>query len=356
MSLAVDAPRADWDAFLRAMPNGDIVQTSMWGLSKRAIGQTAVLVETRDAAGAIAGGALMIEHRIGPGIGIGYVPRGPVVRDDDPELVRTVVDELMRLARSRGLRAFIVQLPAGDPARDRILAEAGFMAAPLSVTPEATILIDVAQSDEAILGAMSTSRRRNVRQSWKERIEIAPSDDVAAFHRLHSATGTRKTLSELSLDYHKAQWQALAPSGSVAILLARDHREAVAGLWLSRFGDVVTLRLSGWNAVGTRAKHVNEALRWAGIRWTRSVGARMFDFGAFDRGVAEAVLRGEPLPKAFAGTHNSFKLGFNPVPVLLPKAQFQVFGLGIGFLVRLAGPNLLGSPLAHRFAQRLRSA
>ena len=76
-TISVDHTHAGWDDFVRAA-GGDLVQTTMWGMSKRALGQEVALVEARDSDGALVGGALLVVRRVGPGLRIGYVARRPV--------------------------------------------------------------------------------------------------------------------------------------------------------------------------------------------------------------------------------------------------------------------------------------
>ena len=56
----LETQAATWDGFVEATPGGDLVQTSAWGRSKRAIGLGTCLVVVRDQGGEIAGGALIV--------------------------------------------------------------------------------------------------------------------------------------------------------------------------------------------------------------------------------------------------------------------------------------------------------
>ena len=353
--LELDGPNREWDSFVRAQPHGDLVQTSVWGLSKRSIGQIPLLVSLRGEEGSIAGGMLMIERRLGSWMRMGYVARGPLVEGDNLLILRTALDAAATCMKKRKLAGLIVQLSEGNDLRNKVLEEAGFMHGSLGVAPEATIRVDVTQTDELILGAMSKSRRRIVRNSLKQGFEIEHCSDVETFYRLHLATGTRAGFTVLSLKYLNAQWQALAPSGYVTMLLARHQGKAMAGLWLSHFGDVVTIRLAGRDDTVEGPAYVNEALHWTAFQWARSVGARVCDFGGFERDSAERVLNGRPLAPDFQRTQNFFKLSFNGVPTLLPKAHFMVANRIANRVAHWLGPALLQSPQARKIAQRLRS-
>jgi lipid II:glycine glycyltransferase (peptidoglycan interpeptide bridge formation enzyme) len=349
----VEGPRDDWDAFVQAAPHGDLTQSSIWGLSKKTTGRIPVLIDARGKDGAILGGALMIECRLRPGIRVAYIARGPIVADNDASTLHLIIEATIHHARQRKLHGLIVQLPENTADPHPVIEAFGFASASIPVAPEATIQIDVTQTDESILSAMSSARRYNVRKSSREGFEIVHSDDVPGFHRLHLATSVRAGFHPLSLEYLDAQWRALAPSGAVTILFARFEGRPVAALWLSRFGDVVNTRLGGWDAAAPAPKHPNEALVWAAIQWARSSGARLYDLGGFDRISAECILQGLPLAGELE-THNDFKLGFNGTPTLLPQARLLLFNRPLHSIARALGPRMAKSKFMQHLSHRLR--
>jgi lipid II:glycine glycyltransferase (peptidoglycan interpeptide bridge formation enzyme) len=351
----ITRPADEWDAFVGSHPHGDVIQTSLWGLSKVHIGRTAILVEARRDNGALAGGALMIESRLCFGARVAYVARGPLVLGDDPSILRVILDTAVRESRRRRVHGLIVQLPEGGSEQSRILDEMFFVGGSMAIAPEATIRIDVTRPDSDILAGMHNSRRRNVRRSWNAGFEIEHSSDVEAFHRLHSATGSRRGFEALSLQYLNSQWLALAPSRAVTILIARHEGQPIAGLWLSRFGEVVTIRLSGQDLAAAAHKYANEAIHWAAFHWARSIGARWCDFGGFDRALAEDILKGGQLAPNFDKTHHYAKLSFGGELTLLPRAHFRIIDPVAHRLTGSLVRTLMRTKFARQLSQRLRS-
>lgn len=350
----VSETNAAWDSFL-AQHGGDVVQTSMWGASKKAMGQDVVLV-TRNEHGAIKTGALMVVRRVGPGIRVGYVARGPVAdvhsRVDWQEFLTKLIDR----AKTHRCLGLVVQPQAQNDHLDDELASSGFLDSPMGVAPDATIAVDVRRGDDELLASMSRMRRRNVRKALGQPIAIEPSSDIALFHRLHIATATRQNFAALSRDYFQAQWDALAPNGAVRMIVASSDGVPLAALWLSNFAGTVTFRAAGWDWQASASLKVNEALHWKAMLWARSHGAHTYDFGGFDRPAAEAIASGEPMPTAFDRTHSHFKLGFGGTPRLLPRPKIVPLRIAANPLSRAVLPRLLGSPVTRRAAQRLRSA
>src|ERR1044071_8256212 len=66
--VEIQGPALDWDEFVAAQPSGDIVQSTMWGLAKREIGRTPLLLTARRLGGELLGGALLIESRVPTGL------------------------------------------------------------------------------------------------------------------------------------------------------------------------------------------------------------------------------------------------------------------------------------------------
>jgi hypothetical protein len=344
----------EWDSFVKSLPGGDIVQTSVWGLSKRSIGQRPVLIIMRDRDHSIAGGMLVIERQVGSWLRMGYIARGPLYRKDNRAILPAALAAAKIHMRRRGLFGLVVQLAEGGEVYNSVLEGAAFARGTFSVVPEATIRIDVRQSDEQILGSMSSMRRRNVLKSVKHGFDLVHSEDVATFHRLHLSTGTRKEFSALTFQYLDAQWGALSTSGHVTILQANFGGQAMAALWLSKFGNVVTFRLGGWDRDVKGPSHVNEALHWKAIQWARSINASFYDFGGFDRGNAERLLKGQPVDSSLK-SHNLFKLGFGGTPILFPPTYFLLTSRPLNWLASWVGPPLLKMKQVRKLAHKLRS-
>ena len=351
--LAGAAKHEEWDALVARTPGGDLVQTTAWAATKQALGLETDLVLVRDLAGECVAGGLMVVKRLRAGIAVAYVARGPVADQASPWASVLALDAVVDRARALHVSYLIVQPPEGSQRLDEQLVRRGFQAGAPNVAPGATIRLDLARSDEQLLLDMSKMRRHTIRRSVREEVEISSSADVELFHHLHTATAVRQGFEPLSLAYLEHQSTELAPSGNLTILLARHAGRTVAGLWLTSFNGVVTFRLAGWDSSVPSPKHVNEALHWSAIRRARSAGAGAYDFGGFDRDVAERLQRGEPLPADFARSHNFFKLGFGGPPILFPQPRFLIFNR----LARLAvaKTGLLAGRRGLRIADRFRN-
>ena len=346
-------PDPAWDRFLERSPIGDLVQTTAWATTKRAVGLHTSLTTAHGPDGEIVGGGLIIIKEILTGFRLGYVPRGPVL-DANADVAEQVVDELIAAARANGVQMLIIQPPLGGESCEAALAARGFELGCPGVAPEATIRLDLTRTDDQLLAAMTEMRRRNVRKTMRSQLVVEQDDDVVLFQRLHSATAARQRFVPLDVATLRAQWDVLAPAGHCAMFIARSEGKPVAGVWLTSIGGVVTFKLAGWDASIDGVRNANEALHWTAMRWARSTGAHAYDLGGFDRRASELIAAGQPLPPEFTKTPAFFKLGFGGTPILLPKARWSFIGSGHRFL-HAPARWMFTTKWARGIANRLRS-
>jgi hypothetical protein len=268
---------------------------------------------------------------------------------------REALEGVLDLARSHCVRYLVVQPAEAGEDIDRALQHAGFRTGAHSVAPDATIRLDLSLSDEAILARMRPLRRRKIRRSFREAIKIEQTDDIEVFHRLHAATAERQGFAPLTLKTLSTQWSVLGGRGYSALLFARLQGEVVAGVWLNHFADTVTYRLPGWDAAAAGSAPVNDRLHWEAVQWARSIQAKTYDFGGFDRGFAEQLLKDQRPPGEFESSPYAFKYSFGGQLLLLPVAQHLVPNrVGRMIFARLGEP-VLRSPHVGRVAQKFRN-
>jgi lipid II:glycine glycyltransferase (peptidoglycan interpeptide bridge formation enzyme) len=332
-------PRS-WDAFVGSLPGGDIVQTSAWARAKEALGFESELV-TVDRGGLIAGGGLLLIREVAPGLRVGMVPRGPLLRNADPELAVEALGKIVQAGRRHGVAHLLVQPPAGGPDLAVALTRSGFHPGGPSIGTTATLVSDLSDGRDAVLARLAASRRRRLRRAAEQGVTAwtGGADDLGLFHELHSMTARRQGFTALTLRYLRAHWDALAPVDGCALIFAGRERKAVAARWLTAHGGTVTGRLSGWNDE-ERHHHAPLVSAWGAVCWAIERGYRWFDFGGVDRSVAEKMLDGTATPGLLQRSAAAFKADFGTRPVLFPTT----WQLSLVPLLR---------PLAHRLVGKL---
>jgi lipid II:glycine glycyltransferase (peptidoglycan interpeptide bridge formation enzyme) len=347
-------PSPEWDRFVATSTGGDLAQSSAWAGFKRELGTTTHLVEVRRNHEIVAGAVLHV-RRVAPGVRLGLVVRGPLVRSGDVALQECVVDALERLARTLSAQLLAVQAPVGHETLERILDVRGYRLGFPALAPTATSLLDLRMSNAQLMAAAGKTRRRHLRLASQQGFTFSTDPDVALFARLHAASAARIGFVPLQLATLQAQWRHLAPAGHLAMMFACHEGRPIAGAWMSSFGGTVTGKLSGWDSAADQPRHVNDALNWETYQWARSGGAHTFDLGGFDRLTAERILAGAPPPESFAKSSSANKATYGGQVVLLPSARFNVLTPLVGRPVGAFTDYLLSNSRATKLVARFRN-
>jgi lipid II:glycine glycyltransferase (peptidoglycan interpeptide bridge formation enzyme) len=354
-SPARSAIDEQWDQFVEATPGGDLVQTTAWAQTKRALGFEVCRVTLRRG-DEISGGAQIVVKRFGPLGGVGYIARGPLAGNRTPEQVGQVLAEIERSARSKKIRHLIIQPPADGADIAAALAARGYTGNAPAVAPTATIRIDLSHSLDQILAGMSEKRRREVRRAMRLGIEVklGGRSDIDAFHAMHEATAHRQGFVPLSRQYLERQWDVLHPRGWLHLFLAYNKGRPQAGIWSTPFGDTITDRIAGWTGE-ERNLPLNVACVWSVIQWAKAHGYRYYDQGGVDRRYAAQRAAGQPLQEEALASPAGFKMLFGGEPILMPTASQYTFNPILRLLGRVVLTQLARGKSLKRITHRLRN-
>jgi len=309
----------EWDDFVERTAGGDLVQSSAWARLKRTSGMEVHRIVVR-LDGAIVGGVQLLARRV-PVLGaVAYAPYGPVVTPDAPDAaVALLVEHITQFCRVAAVRALFVQLPQDGDRVAAGLRSVGFEPTQMDVAPCETVRIDLQRTPEQLLEGMSKHTRRDVRQSFREPINVrfATRADLRTFYELYCCTAARQAFTPLPFRYLEHMWDELHPDGRLEILMADVNGVDVSGNMISCFGDTITGRWLGFDATRVQQRlRPNEALIWAAMSWARARGCHWLDVGGVNRAI---VARADQLPLKlrFGGTSVAYpeplKLIVNPV-------------------------------------------
>jgi peptidoglycan pentaglycine glycine transferase (the first glycine) len=346
--VTTDSQRADegWDTFVDAAPGGSYVQTAVWAQVKAAQGWTAGRVKLFEGE-RLVGGCQVLTKTMSGVVGLGYVPRGPLVEPGRPDLIGACLDALQRFARRKRLVQLKVQPPmeAWDVAAE--LTARGFVESGLPVCPVATTRIDLRNSLEDILLATSKSVRKGIRGSQRRGLTIrhGTERDLGFFCQMVQRTAERHGFQPYPRGYYEQMWRAFAAQERAQLLIAEHDGSPLSSQLLLTCNDTVTSKMIGWS--GERSDlHPNRGLEWAGIEWAKGQGFCWYDLDGIKPSVATHVLAGTeditiPGPQ-------QYKLSFGG-QVLVSPGAFDHSPRAVASALR----SLQGSKRGKRLGKRL---
>jgi peptidoglycan pentaglycine glycine transferase (the first glycine) len=301
-----------WDDFVANHADSHILQTSSWGALKSQFGWTDERVGLGQGDELVAG-AQVLYRRLPVGIGrLAYVPKGPLVDWDDEEQLTALLAALDHTARSRGAIALTIEPDLPDEPRHRERLRAlGFHPALFSaVQPRRTFIVDISPDEDAILKAMKSKTRYNVRLASRKGVTVRKADesDLPAFHALMAATAERDDFGVHAPAYYEAAYRLFTPQNRARLLLAEMRSppppppnlggggEPVAEVKSlpsppkkveGEVGPVAALMVfalppRAWYFYGAssndhREKMPTYLLQWEAIRWAKSLGCTSYD-------------------------------------------------------------------------------
>jgi len=273
----MDAPRG-WDDAAARSPWGHVLQSSVWAAVRERQGWRAEYVRIGDGLPV----ALVLWRDALAGQRIAYVPRGPIVAPGDSAGLARALTRLADLARER--RAVFLKV---DPELDSAFAAeplraAGFVRSPQDIQPVlATLELDLAPDEDALMAAMDKDTRWSVRQGPKRGVSVREvSDDAGlrAFYDLYAFTGRRADFITRTPEYYRSVWRALIDARLAILRLAYVDDAPVAGAMIWRCGERAVYQTGATNDAA-RKSHAAYALLWECIIGAKREGAKRFDLG-----------------------------------------------------------------------------
>jgi lipid II:glycine glycyltransferase (peptidoglycan interpeptide bridge formation enzyme) len=268
-----------------------LLQSTGWAVLKAATRWRAerYVFEEGDA---FAGCVQVLRKRLVRGLDVAYAPRGPLV--DDERLPAAIV--ALRKALGRGLTVSLLCDPeaAESDALAKALEERGIRRSPVYVQPRRTLLMDLTQEAEAMLGAMRKKTRQYIHKAEREGVVTEKTTDLARFHRVLRTVAERDHFGIHDLAYFASLIEAFGDA--VHLRMARVEGEDVGALLVIRIGDRAWELFGGWSGAHNE-KRPFYLLKWHSLMQMKELGVRRYDMW----GLAE----GDEL----AGVEN-FKLGF----------------------------------------------
>jgi lipid II:glycine glycyltransferase (peptidoglycan interpeptide bridge formation enzyme) len=304
LKLQTIQTREEWDRTLVSLPGAHALQSWEWGEFKSRWGwevQRLLWVDENPGASPLPVAAAQVLRRPIPHTpwSFLYVSKGPALDYADTTLANQVLADLETTARRTG--ALFIKIdpdvpcyygethsnqPIERPGQVMLdlLARRGWRFSPEQIQFRNTILINLTPAPEALLEAMKSKWRYNIRLAERKGVTIrsGDSEDIPLFYRMYAATAARDGFLIRPESYYYDVWQQFLTAGRAEMLLASVEGEAVAGLILFIFGPTAWY-MYGASTGRRRETMPNHLLQWAAICRAKNRGCLIYDmWGAPD--------------------------------------------------------------------------
>jgi peptidoglycan pentaglycine glycine transferase (the first glycine) len=268
-SVAVD--ESTWDAAVLSC-GGHLLQSWGWGAFKSRFGWD---VERIGISGNGRTALAQVLFRTKAGVSIGYIPRGPVWCEDDPDVMSELWARLDAVARRRRTLTVIVEADRALPEPQHLNVR--LVPGPEPIQPARSVKVDLAD-DRMLIDQMHPKTRYNVRLAVRRgvstRIAEQPEDSIGTFYDMLRDTASRNEFVVHALDYYREFLREFADDA--CLLFAEIDGTPVAGVIAAVFG-AEGIYMYGASSTRQRAHGAAFLLQHEAMRWARSRGARRYD-------------------------------------------------------------------------------
>jgi peptidoglycan pentaglycine glycine transferase (the first glycine) len=252
---------SDWNQFLSTQPNAHLLQTGEWGELKSAFGWKPVRVVRGEV------GVQNLFRKLPLGFTIGYIPKANI-----NESLWNEIDSVCKQNRA----IFFKLEPDLWNDSPLLVGEGRMRVSPHNIQPPRTIIVDIKDSEEAILARMKQKTRYNIRLAEKKGVTVRAWDDLESFHKMMLITGGRDGFGIHSFEYYQRAYELLRPKQMADILVAEYESKPLAALFVARNGNRAYY-LYGASTDEERNRMPTYLLQWEAMKWAKARGCEEYD-------------------------------------------------------------------------------
>lgn len=265
-----------WKTTFESEPACSLLQTTEWAQLKSKFGWTYYFLGNEDV------GALILFRRLPRwmlGKTIAYIPRGPVIRRDNPAALTSFWQEVHAFAKSKS--AIFLRVEPDEwqhmAEGDRMLnSMGGAVPAFSTIQPPQTIIIPLDSEEEEWLARMNQKTRYNTRLSQKKDLTVITDGSIADFKTLMDQTGERDNFSVHSGSYYRTCYEIFHAGGKAWNLIAAYNGQPIAALMLFIQG-ARGYYLYGASSNLERNRMPNHLLQWTAMKICAEHGCTEYD-------------------------------------------------------------------------------
>jgi lipid II:glycine glycyltransferase (peptidoglycan interpeptide bridge formation enzyme) len=272
-----------WNDLVASVPLAHFQQSWEWGDLAPDLGGEAVRLAAERNGKLVGGMQVFVNQLSVSGRTLLYVPRGPALKEPSVEVLAPLLDAARSLGMQR--RAIGIRMEPnvrrGDKAWNEILRALGLTPMYPPAQPRSSWMLDIRPDEDALLAAMKSKTRYNIRLAARKGVEISEAgpEDLGEFYALFRETAERDDFFIHSEDVYRRMFALFRSTGRFAMLFARHEGRLIAAITLLHFGGTCWY-LQGASSNADRNLMPTYLLQWEGIKWARAVGCSEYDFRA----------------------------------------------------------------------------
>jgi lipid II:glycine glycyltransferase (peptidoglycan interpeptide bridge formation enzyme) len=267
----VGVDQLKWDAAVLSR-GGHLLQSWRWGAFKSRFGwDVERIAVTCNGQAALA----QVLFRTKAGVSIGYIPRGPVWAEDEPDSIGELWARVDAVARRRRTLSIIVE--PDRPLPESLHPNVRLVPGSVPIQPARSVKVDLLD-DQKLIDQMHPKTRYNVRLAVRRGVSTRKADQsddsIQVFYGMLQETASRNEFVIHEFGYYREFLREF--EDDACLLFAEIDGKPVAGVIAAVFGEE-GIYMYGASSTQQRAHGAAFLLQHESMRWARSRGARRYD-------------------------------------------------------------------------------
>lgn len=290
VSVLNEAERPGFDLFVRSHPQGSFLQTSAWARVKEKNGWSSQVISLLEETRIIAG-AQVFRYALPFGRSLSYIPYGPLWDGAKKEVPAKMLAALEANCPS----AAILIEPSYEVTEetDTVLKKAGFKPASHAYQPQDSLVLDLSQSEEELLGKMRQTTRRYIHQAQRSGLSVREADpetEIEQFYLVLAAVSKNQHFGIHDISYYQEIWRQFQNGAKLFFVL---QGEKILGAYF-----LITEGGRAWELYGGVYPEAQESrasylLKWEVICAMKARGVIRYDqWGVAPAGASRHELAG----------------------------------------------------------------
>jgi peptidoglycan pentaglycine glycine transferase (the first glycine) len=287
-------------------PDGGFLQSEHWQKFQESVGRKAYDISASDENGEPLAYARVITHSLPIAGNYFYIPRGPVVNNQQSTINNQFFRNLSNLAKKNNAGWIRIEPNSGEELKliqDNLPKGLKMKKAAVDMQPREILVVDISKSEEEILAGMKQKTRYNIKLAEKKNIRIYNSREekyIEEFLRLVDITAKRDGITSHPENYYRKMIKAI-PGDVLKLYIAEFEGKIIAANLVLFFGKTATY-MHGASDNEHRNLMAPYLLQWQQIIDAKKAGCERYDFGG---------VKTEKKDSSWSGI-TKFKIGFAP--------------------------------------------
>ncbi len=292
-----------WEQLVALWPEANFLQAWNWGTFHQALGKTTWALAWGDEHNQVSAIALVVKEAAKRGTYL-TIAGGPLLDWNNTQLMEQVFSDLKALGKEAGASFIRFRPQALDSVElRRQVAQAGAVEAPMHVTADVTVQLDLTKTEEEILAEMRKSTRYEIRRAEKMGIRVELSnnpDDIAVMYQQQLALAKKHGFVPFSQTFWLEQFKSFVGDNQVLLFHSFLEGNMLASAFILFYNHEAVYHY-GTSTPENQKLPGSYAVQWAAIKEAKQRGCTRYNMW----GVAPA---NQPKHR-FAGV-TTFKTGF----------------------------------------------